>query len=91
MTIEKKTNYILRWEGEGEGEEANKSSLSFGRTSAGIACCFWAMFDTIRIFRKIKSVFTFIPENPMFLEYKTIFKGNVEKVGNPYVGSFDYV
>ena len=69
----------------------DKPSLSFERTSAGIVCCFWGMFDTIRLFRKIKSVFTFIPQNPMHLEYKTIFKGNVEKVGNPYVGFFNYV
>ena len=24
----------------------------------------------------------------MYLEYKTIFKGNLKKVGNPYVGAF---
>ena len=34
--------------GWGGAEETNKSSLSFGRTSAGIVCCFLGMFHTIR-------------------------------------------
>ena len=36
--------------------ELNKSSLSFGRTSAGIVCCFWGMFDSIREPHKIRCV-----------------------------------
>ena len=35
----------------------NKFSLSFGRTSAGIVCCFLGMFETIRLFRKSLSSF----------------------------------
>ena len=43
------------WGGEVRGGVVtNKSSLSFGRTSAGIVCCFGGMFDTIRGSRKIK-------------------------------------
>ena len=48
----------------------NKSSLSLGRTSAGIVCCFWGIFDTVRSSHIIKCVFTFLSQNPKHLEYK---------------------
>ena len=43
-----------------EGEESKNSSLSFGRTSAGIVCCFFGMLDTILGARKIKCIFAFL-------------------------------
>ena len=52
-----------KWEGEKEEEEGkeevtNKSSLSLGRTSAGILYSFWGMFETIYRPRKIKMRFS---------------------------------
>ena len=41
---------------EGHLPTMNKSSLSFGRTSAGIVWCFWGIFDTIHGPSKIKCV-----------------------------------
>ena len=49
---------------------SNKSSLSFGRTSARIVCCFWGMFDTIREPHKIRCVFTFLSQNQKHFEYE---------------------
>ena len=48
----------------------NKSSLSLGRTSAGIVFCFWGIFDTVRGSHIIKCIFTFLSQNPKHLEYK---------------------
>ena len=44
------------------------SSLSFGRTSAGIVCCFWGMLSTIHGSRKSKCVSTFLSQNTMHLK-----------------------
>ena len=54
-----------------------KSSLSLGKTSAGIACCFGGMFDIIRGPRKSKCFFTFLSQNPVHRDYEKLFKGNV--------------
>ena len=42
------------------------------------------MFDTIHLFRKIGTVFTFIPQNPMYLELESS-KEMLEIMENPYV------
>ena len=44
----------------------NRSWLYRDHLQAG----FRGMFETISLFRKIKRVFTFIPQNPMHLEYR---------------------
>ena len=77
--------FLPIWEGGGGGGEeevTNKSSLSLGRTLAGIVCCFWGMFDTVRGSQIIKYVFTFLSENPKYLEYEKYVQrksGNIKE------------
>ena len=54
----------------------NNSSLSFGRTSAGIVCCFWGMFDTILEPHKIKCIVAFLSQNLVHHEYVKYIKKN---------------
>ena len=55
----------------------NKSSPSFSRTSAGILCCFWGMFDTSRGPCKIQVLVHFCHKTQNILNMKNIFEGNV--------------
>ena len=56
------------------------SSLAFSRTSAGIVCCFWGIFDSSRFSFKINGFLHWYYKTQFILNMKSIFKGNVALV-----------